>query len=447
MLASAKCRFVLQPWQAFVYSNLFGWVNPDNSKRRFRRSYIEVPRKNGKSFSASGLGLDFHCHDEPGGQICVGASTEDQADFAFQPMRQMLKVDLEYHEDNGTEHEAIVNRFGITVAAERITRPGNNHSYVRRIIGKPGDGGNPTLAIVDEFHQHETSALFDTMAQGMRARHSPLMYIITTAGNNVTWPCYEYREYVISCLNDFEYDDGVFGLIFTLDEGDDWRTMEAFAKANPCYGAIISKEAAETDLREAIRSPAKQIQYKQKALNLWGGSVAGWMDMMALQKCVDKSLKIEDFEGLDAYLAVDLSEKLDLSSIGIMIPLDGLFYGFHYHYLPWQAVYGPNAENQKYREWVQEGFIEIAGDHRVDNSVMQKKIIKLHQMLFFSEYVYDTWHAKQFEAELAQEGIPGEKFGQGWMHYSEPTKAFEACVLENEFRYSGNPVTTVVNCR
>ena len=40
----------LEPWQVFVLTTVFGWVRPDG-RRRFRRSYVEVPRGNGKPVS------------------------------------------------------------------------------------------------------------------------------------------------------------------------------------------------------------------------------------------------------------------------------------------------------------------------------------------------------------------------------------------------------------
>lgn len=47
---------------------------------------------------------------------------------------------------------------------------------------KSGDGTNPSLGIVDEYHAHQTSEIYDVIMSGMGARPEPLMIIITTAG-------------------------------------------------------------------------------------------------------------------------------------------------------------------------------------------------------------------------------------------------------------------------
>ncbi len=42
---------VLQPWQIWVFTTLFGWLSVTTGKRRFRVSLILVPRKNGKALA------------------------------------------------------------------------------------------------------------------------------------------------------------------------------------------------------------------------------------------------------------------------------------------------------------------------------------------------------------------------------------------------------------
>src|SRR5688572_33257988 len=57
------------------------------------------------------------------------------------------------------------------------------------------DGLAPSCAIVDEFHEHDTPDLYETMVTGMGAREQPLLLIITTAGVNLAGPCDQRMEY------------------------------------------------------------------------------------------------------------------------------------------------------------------------------------------------------------------------------------------------------------
>ncbi|TYZ01815.1 terminase large subunit, partial [Klebsiella pneumoniae] len=68
------------------------------------------------------------------------------------------------------------------------------------VIGDPGDGDSPSCAIIDEYHEHTTDALYTTMTTGMGAREQPMTLIITTAGYDITSPCYEKRTQVVEIL-------------------------------------------------------------------------------------------------------------------------------------------------------------------------------------------------------------------------------------------------------
>lgn len=73
----------LEPWQIFILSTVFGWVKSDG-KRRYRRSYIEVPRGNAKSTLSSAVALYMLAADGEGGaEVYSLATTRDQARIVF----------------------------------------------------------------------------------------------------------------------------------------------------------------------------------------------------------------------------------------------------------------------------------------------------------------------------------------------------------------------------
>ena len=56
----------LEPWQVFILSTVFGWVDKEGN-RRFRRVYVEIPRGNGKSALSSTIGLYMLAMDREAG--------------------------------------------------------------------------------------------------------------------------------------------------------------------------------------------------------------------------------------------------------------------------------------------------------------------------------------------------------------------------------------------
>ncbi len=226
--AFKRMPITLEPWQLFVICCAFGWVNKGSRLRRFREVYTEIPRKNGKSAISAGVALYcFACDNEFGAEVYSGATTEKQAWEVFRPARLMCK-----------RTPMLTEACGIEVNASNMNRPEDGARF-EPLIGNPGDGSSPHCAVVDEYHEHATDALYTTMLTGMGARRQPLMWAITTAGYNIEGPCYDKRREVIEMLNGSVPNDELFGIIYTVDEGDDWTDPQVLEKANPNIGVSV----------------------------------------------------------------------------------------------------------------------------------------------------------------------------------------------------------------
>src|SRR5690349_12656255 len=72
--------FILEPWEEHdIIRPLFGWKRADGT-RRYRRAFVWVARKNGKTELAAGVALLVLVGDaEPAGQVFSIASEGDQA--------------------------------------------------------------------------------------------------------------------------------------------------------------------------------------------------------------------------------------------------------------------------------------------------------------------------------------------------------------------------------
>ena len=133
------------------------------------------------------------------------------------------------------------------------------------VIGKPGDGSSPSCAIVDEYHEHQTSDLYDTMETGMGAREQPIMLVITTAGSSIGGPCYQMCRDAQKMLEGAIDDPETWAMLYTTDDGDDWTSEDALIKANPNYGISIDKDfCAHASARRC--SQVKSRQYSEPSI-------------------------------------------------------------------------------------------------------------------------------------------------------------------------------------
>lgn len=423
--ASKKELLILEPWQKFIVCNIFGWIDKKGF-RRFREVYAEIPRKNGKSMLAAGIGLYMFVVDgEYGSEIYSGATTEKQAWEVFRPARDMVRKKI-----------ALKNKFDIEVNAKTLSVLSTGSRF-EPIVGNPGDGSSPSCAIVDEYHEHSDDRLYDTMQTGMGAREHPLMFAITTAGSNLGGPCYEKRHDAISVLENPETDEALFTVIYTIDEGDEWSEPETLVKANPNYGISVSGEFLERAQDSARRSASKQSAFRTKHLNEWVGASTVWMNMLAWQR-QKKAMVIEDFAGQTCHVAIDLAEQKDCSSIAVMFKKNGKYSVFCKHFVPEAAF----EWNDKYKTFALGGHIETTPGNAQDYGAIKEYVEWLASNFTVKSVHFDPWQANQMMQELMDTGLEVYKFTQQFSSYSDPMKTVETAVLDGDLYHSGDPVLT-----
>lgn len=424
-------NIILEPWQVFILTCLFGWVHMETGMRRFRELYAEIPRKNGKSVLGAIIGLYMFCADGEGGaEVYSGATTEKQAWEVFRPARLMAK-----------QNEPLQDFYSVEIHAKDLTTT-TDYSRFEPLIGDPGDGASPHCAIVDEFHEHKTPAQYDTMATGMGARSQPLLGVITTAGTNLAGPCYGKREQVVKILNGIFANDQIFGIIYTIDDEDDWQDIENWKKANPNFGVSVYSDYLEARLRTALQDPAKQNIIRCKHLNQWMNVATAYFDMAAWDRCEDKSLSLSDFDGDPVWPGLDLASKEDLAAkvkvFKRTIDGDDHYYGFADFYLPLEASKGEDRSH--YAGWANDNWITLTHGFRLDVDKVEDDIKEDAKRFEVMEVPCDPWNMSQMAGHLEDEGIDVVEINQTVRELSEPTKELAALIRDGKFHHNGNPV-------
>lgn len=435
-------RIALEPWQKFAFSTIFGWVKKKNKLRRFREAYIEVPRKNGKSVVAAGIGLYCLVADkEPGAEVYCGAGSENQAWKVFEPAQKIAK-DL----------PNLRSRFGLSVWAKKLKLV--DGSVFEPVIGEPGDGANPHLGIVDEFHEHATPALYDTLRTGMGARLQPLMLAITTAGDNISSPCHDMHMRVSEMLEDMVEDDQLFGLIYTIDPEDDWTSEEALIKANPNYGVSVRKDEIQSLQQRAIKMARFANTFKTKNLNLWVSAKESFFNLESWKNCEDISLTLEQFAGWDSFLAFDLARKLDLTAM-VRLYVKEIDRKRHYYcvapmfWVPEETVWDTDNRKQadRYQKWVamqHNGYPVLTATEgaEVDYREILQAAIDANAHSPSISCPIDPHGAANLSHQMQDEGLQPISITQNYTHMSDPMKELEAAIESGRFHHDGNPLMT-----
>lgn len=418
-------RLKLEPWQVFFIVCLFGWLRKKDGKRRFRRALLLVPRKNGKSALAAGIGLYMLCADgEHGAEVYSGATSEKQAWEVFRPAKLMAQ-----------KSPAMVNHYGLTVNAKNLHILGNGSRF-EPIIGNPGDGASPSCAIVDEYHEHDTDALFSTMETGMGAREQPLMLVITTAGDNIAGPCYAMQHEAQQMLEGSRRDDETFALIYGVDDGDDWTDPEVLRKANPNFGVSVFDDFLLARQTEAMGSPRKAGAFKTKHLNIWVQSRAAYFDTLRYQNA--PRVTLDDFEGKECIIGIDLAEKRDLTAVELLFRHGDGFSRFGRYYLPEETVDRP--ENEHFQRWRDEGLLIQTDGAVTDDREIRDDILELAERFNVREVAFDPLHSRQMAVELMERGLTCIDYANRPTLMNEPMRKMDALIADGKLAHDGDPV-------
>ncbi len=426
-------RVVLEPWQIFTLTTVFGWRRRADGGRRFRRVYIEVPRGSGKSTLSSGVALYCLLADhEPGAEVYSFATTRDQAKIVFGDAKVMAE-----------HNPALRERFGLQVLANALYVPSTNSTFqAKSAEGSTLDGLNTHLAVVDELHAHKTRAVYDVVETSLGKRRSSLLWCITTAGFDTSGICYEVRTMCTKVLSRLADDETQFAIIYTIDDGDDWSSMEALEKANPNWGVSVRPEVITSLLQKAKTLPSAINNFKTKHLDVWCSARSAWLDMRAWKRCETTGLELSDFEGQPSFIGLDIGSKSDLTVKTYLFPFeeDGKdkYALFCECWLPSKAI--ETSTNSQYSGWVRSGYIQETDGAMTDLNVIEDSIREDLSRFDVQAITYDPWQATQLATSLSDEGAPMLECRFTVQNVSDPMKTLEALVIDGRIVHDGNPV-------
>jgi phage terminase large subunit-like protein len=395
------------------------------------------------------------CEGETGAQVYNGANKLEQAMLLFDPAKAMVEARPE-----------IFGRLGVAKRGEKCLYVPSTNSRWRPVSKKPGDGGGASCWAQDEYHEAKTDKLSSTIEDGQGARRQPLAIYITTAGDNIGGPCYQYELGLQKVLEGTVSRETTFGAIWTIDTrpyvdpfgveqpADDWTSIAAAQKANPNWGVSVMPDHYIAQLEEALQTPSKQASFKTKRLNIWCNAADGFYDMQMWAACADATLRIEDFAGEDSAEGLDLASKLDLCArvsvfrrsifgpdpeTGKPANLDH-YYVFCSAYLPSSIANLPQSTD--YRSWADQGWLTVTDGDITDYGFILRDLLQAAATQNILEVDFDQRESGFLLQEFAKvEGaVPLFEIPQNTPTLSEPMKWLQSLVVSGRIHHDGNPL-------
>ncbi len=437
--------FKLEVWQENnIVRPLFGWKRADGS-RRFRRCYVWIPRKNGKTELAAGIALLMLLGDaEEGGEVYSIAAGKDQAKIVFNKAIAMV------NKSDGLSGDLLCLKTAIYCSALNASFKPLSGS------GKGKHGLSASGLIGDEIHEWSSGELYQFMHDSQGNRRQPLEFMISTAGKRGGYGAEVFEEcekIIDGTLDDLE----TLVVIFASDpENDDWMSEETWRKANPNLGVSKYLTNMRADAKRAMQSPRLQNAFQSYHLNIWTEQAVRWLPIDSVDDednrfgwnhCVGpRSWKELEFflSGMDCYSGIDLSSISDLTAIVHYFPIQkGLEIPavLARFFKPERLIkLHSKRDRLPYDRWVEQGALNATSGNVVDYAFLKSALYTDAERFEIKAIGIDRYNATQTAIEIGQEGLPIEFFQQGFISMNPPSKELERLVISNATHHGDHPV-------
>jgi phage terminase large subunit-like protein len=423
---------------------LFGWAHKETGYRKYKKAYYQVARKNAKTTILAGIANYMMIADnEESPRVYCAAVDREQARLMYESSKAMA-----------THSPDLSKRLKIRdYQISHKTRGGSLKAMSKETRNK--DGLNPSCAVIDEYHSHQTSEIYDVISSAKGQRAQPLIVVITTAGMDVESPCYREYQYCKDILtgkiSGDQASERYFVMIRELDPGDDEHDQKNWIKANPLR-CLLPESLVELqeqhDEAFGAQDPAKVRTFRVKNLNVWvhGNEDSFMGDYMSKwdELAVPREQFWEMVKGKPCNVGVDFSKNIDLTANAFIFPLDGDRLAITAHgFLPEDGIKRhEKTDHIPYRDWALNNWLTITSGNVTDHKRVRTHIQDTEKEFNLSvqEICFDPYLGALFMNDVQELGYTAVEIRQTMPNLSPATKLFRELVASGKIVHDGSPL-------
>lgn len=417
--------FKLERWERKIIGHVFGWKQKADGLRRFRKMFLYLPRKNGKTYITAALGLLFLvADDEPGAEVYCCAAETTQAALVFNEAANMIR------------QSADLCRMIRIFDGYRSMKFAETSSFWRVLSSEAGTkhGLNPSAYVVDEVHAQKNGELMEVLETGTGARRQPIGIYISTADYSGDSPCNRLVDYARKVRSGDIVDPSFLPVLYEALPDEDWHDEAVWRKANPNLEVSIKLDYLRRQHQRAVDEPSYENTFKRLHLNMTTEQEKRWMRMDDWDASGAR-LEPSALLGKKCFAGIDLSSSKDISALVLYFPEERAC-------LPWFWVPKATAAKRiEYEMWARQGYVEITAGTVIDYGKIRERINACAALYQIADIGYDPYNASQLVKSLSDEdGLPVMEFLQTYKSMNEPVKELEKAVMAHQLVHFGNPV-------
>ncbi|MDA2638951.1 terminase large subunit [Bacillus cereus] len=402
----------LELWEMFVFANMYGWYHKNEkgkTVRVIRESYVQVPKKNGKTIIAAGALLyAMYGELELGADCYCAASDYEQAQNAAEPIAQAIE-----NSEPLARHTQIYKGVNGTVSGAMYRYSINGIAYQNKFKvltknTKGLEGKNPYFVLNDELHAQENMDMYDNLKSAQISREQPMMLNISTAGkgaSSVGMRVYKYAKLVLE--NDD--DDSLFVAIWEPNKNYDWEDRKVWAMVNPNIGVSVTMEQLEIEFKKAKQSAHSKAEFLSKHLNVFVNSADNYFEHDQVQHVLVENLG--DLTGEICYVGLDLSKTTDLTCVSLNFPSHdeegrSIIKVKQMYFLPNENIdFKEKEDNVPYTDMVERGFATFCDGKMIDQDQVMEYIVECMDLYDVQQINYDPAMSQKLIEKLENLGL------------------------------------------
>ncbi|PQF34356.1 terminase large subunit [Enterococcus faecium] len=436
-------------FQKFILGMLWGWRRKKENTKRFRKAYLSLARKQGKSLIVSGIALYcliYERNPRQARQIYATANKRDQAKIVFTMVKSQLKA--------LRGKSKAIQKFTKVLQNELTT---TDDSFMKPLSADADtlDGLDTLLGIFDEYALSKTTEMMDVIETSMGQQIEPLTIIISTASSKLNYPMYSIEyQYVTKLLKEEVVGDEYLALCWEQDNAKEVADTDMWIKSNPLMELSEQKERLTENKKRLLgegKAKGSISNVLTKEFNIWvQSSQESYMSEEEWTSAIAPDyIKQTDLTGREIYIGVDLSRVNDLTSISWVIPIreESKFFVDSYSFVANRGGIEAKEKEDKtpYRQYEQAGYCTISSspDGLIDYHDLVNWLTDFIESNNFElkGIFYDPYNAgnvitdlsKFYEKEMIE-------VRQGLITLNVPTKQFRTDVIKGKTVHSNNPL-------
>lgn len=472
--------FVLSAWEEEAIRQFYGVQaqDEDGAWSRYRRYlYEEIPKKNGKSEFAAGLGLYHLIADgEARPQVGIFAADKTNADIIYQCAKYMV----EHTALGQPEHDPLV------WCRDSVREIRSRDGGVMKVYSSDAStkhGFSFSAIIIDELHAQPNRRLWDVLTAGSdAARRQQAVIVLTTAGDDpdrrsIGWEIHEKCRRLLAWRRgepERELDSDLpewcpimFGVgILTGDDPDKIDALDIYDEklwfaCNPGLGHNLRLSDFRREARAARQSEAAERLFRWLRLNQWiAVKSVGWvpvtiydktqfnrpewagMNVLARRRAVREYLR-----GKRCFGGLDLSKSTDLTALVLLFPpQEGLetWVALFWGWVPLDDLEARETrDGVPYGDWIRADFLQGCEGDIIDYDAVEQTIWQAAEEFDLVCLGLDpamSWTLSQrlMQSTAEHGAIEVIEIRQNMMGMSPATKQLEVLLRKGEMLHEHN---------